>query len=88
MPIPFWQAAERAERALERVLVECECPICDTTVKCVVNGTDVTVPSCKPACTTGDWRGWRYDQIAEHALSIAAARRADLTEHYRGGAYA
>jgi hypothetical protein len=38
------------------VLVVCACPICEGPVKCVVNGTDVTVSGCADVECGGMYR--------------------------------
>ena len=81
MAIPFHVAAERAANAMSSVNVECECPICDRPVECVVNGDDVTVGPCAEKCGGR----WRSDLIIDYALAIASTKRAALAQHYREG---
>jgi hypothetical protein len=82
MPISYATAARRADAAMYTVLVVCACPICEGPVKCVVNGTDVTVSGCADVECGGMYR---FEMIEAVALDRAASERQSYLDHLRDG---
>ena len=82
MPIPYWRAAERAERTMYSVKVYVRCRLCGGGTPCTVNGTDVTING---ACDCFDVSEHDAPAIQADALAIAAGRRSEYMEHLRDG---
>ena len=80
--LPYYLAAQRADRAMYQVEAEVECPSCGELVGCVVYGDDVSITD---ACVNGCHRKSHFDRDAldAAALAVAAGERTDYISHLR-----
>jgi hypothetical protein len=80
--LPYWQAAERAQRAMATVEANVECPTCGEMIGCRVDGQDVSITD---ACVNRCHRESHFDRDAMEAdaRAQAASEREGYITHLR-----
>ncbi len=81
--LAYHLAASRADRALERVVIELSCPDCGAPVRCVVEWMDVEVPECVDVGVC--YGASRTEALRASALSRAQGEREEYLNHLRDG---